>query len=143
CLGIALAYPDKCLQGALPLVSSSIIWRMDMRRAATDMMRSFSIDPLGRHKHIYALQAERDKRPQRSRNVQSLAICYVLVAEESLRLVFEQALARFTEDLPFLYEEEQEDPEAIAYLREEMEDFQSLGDRANYQEQQDEDGRQI
>ncbi len=142
CLGIALAYPDKCLQGALPLVSSSSIWRMDVRRAATDMMRSFSIDPLGRHRHIYALQAERDKRPQRSRDVRCLAMCYVLAADESLRVPCEQAVARFTEDLPFLYREEQESPEDIAYLREEMENFQIWGDIANYRQQQVDGGVQ-
>jgi hypothetical protein len=143
CLGIALAYPEKCLQGALPLVSSSAIWHMDVRRVVADLSGSSNFDPFGHHQHIYALQAERDKRPQRSQDVRSLAMYYVLTAEEALRVAFEQAVSRFTEDLPFLYQEEQEIPEAIAYLREEMENFQLWGDRANYRQHQTDNGVQI
>ncbi len=66
--------------------------------------------------------------------MRSLATYYVLAADESLRATFERAVARFIEDLPFLYREEQEAPDAIASLREEMENFQVFGVRANYRQ---------
>lgn len=143
CVGMGLAYPDKCLKAALPLVSSPRVWFMDVRRSAADMIPSFAWDPLGRDKPIYELQAERDKRPQRSRSVRFLSMPYLFLKDHSLRVSFEQALASFTEDLPFFYEEQRDDPEEVAALRKEMEDFQLCSDRKNYRGQETEAGIQI
>ena len=143
CLGMALAYPEKCLTAALPLVSSSAVWLMDVKRVSRDASKSFGVGHLGRHRHIYKLVAERDKRPQRSRDVRSRAMYYMFVRGESLRVSFEHAVDQFTEELPFFYQEERESPEAKAYLWEEMENFQIFGDRANYRQQQVENGVQI
>jgi hypothetical protein len=52
CLGIALAYPAKCLKAVLPIVSSPAVWKMDIARFGADRKESFSFDPLGRYKVI-------------------------------------------------------------------------------------------
>jgi hypothetical protein len=140
CLGIALAYPKQCLKAALPLMCSPAVWFMDVGRVAADATPSFDWDPLGRDKHILALRAERDKRPQRSHDVRNLACYYVFSQEEALRVPFEQAIEHFTEDLPFLYEGQRTDAEAATWLRERMENLQIHGLRGLYRKQQTEEG---
>ena len=39
---------------------------------------------------------------------------YVLSSDDSLRVSFEQAVEKFTENLPFRYQEEKSDPNAVA-----------------------------
>ena len=136
CLGIALAYPKKCLRAALPLVCSPAVWTMEIPRVAADRQGSFKFDPLGTHRTIYRLEEERDKRPQRSLEVRNLAPYYALSDDETLRTSFERAVGRFTEELPFRYQEEREDPDAVAALRERMENFQIYGNRDNYRAQE-------
>jgi hypothetical protein len=131
CLGIALAYPSKCLKAALPLVSSPVVWLMDIRRHADDLGGSWKFAPFGQREFIYEQVEERDKRPQRSLDVRNLAMHYMLSEDDSLRTLFEQAVARFTEDLPSL-QEEQENPELVAAVLERLEEFQVFGDLANY-----------
>lgn len=143
CLGIALAYPDRCLRAALPLVCSPAVWTMEIPRLAADEQGSFKFDPLGTHRTIYRLEEERDARPQRSLEVRHLAPRYALSDDEALRTPFEQTVGRFTENLPFRYQEEREDPEVVAELRERMEDFQVYGDRDNYRARQTDEGIQI
>jgi len=46
--------------------------------------------------------------------------------------LFEQAVARFTEDLPSL-QEEQENPELVAAVLERLEEFQVFGDFHSFQ----------
>jgi hypothetical protein len=143
CLGIALAYPDRCLRAALPLICSPAVWTMEAPRFAADEQGSFKFDPLGTHRTIYRLQGERDARPQRSLEVRHLAPRYALSDEEALRIPFEQAVGRFTENLPFRYQEERDSSEAVAELRERMEGFQVYGDRDNYRVRQTDEGIQI
>lgn len=131
CLGVALANPQACLAAALPIVSSPAVWVMDIARRGPDGRVSFNFDPLGSHKHIYDLCAERDKRPQRSRDVRGLSLFYLCSANESLKDAFMQAVAAFSENLPFYYEEQREDAEEVRTLQEKMEEFQIYGDPAN------------
>ena len=143
CLGIALAYPERCLRAALPLVKSSAVWTMEISRFISDSQGSVRLDPLDTHKTLYRLQDERDARPQRSLEVRHLAFEYVFSDDEALWESFEQAVGRFTENLPFRYEEEREDPNAVNALRERMENFQIYGNRENYRARQTDEGIQI
>jgi hypothetical protein len=136
CLSITLAYPDKCLKAALPIASSSAVWLMDIQRLVSDQIGSFKFDALGRHRYLYELQAERDRRPQRSLEIRDLAPAYLFSDDDTLSNSFEQAIARFTDDLPFLYVEMREDHEEVARLRERVENFQALGNRENYRRRQ-------
>ncbi len=141
CLGVALAFPEQCLAAALPLISSSAMWRLDMARAAQDR-RSPIYVLYHDYRLIYETRAERDQRPQRQRTLPFLA-GYYLFADNSLRTLFEQAVAQFPEHLPFLFEEERDDPAFVSSLKEWVEQIQVYGDRANYRRQQVGDQTQI
>lgn len=141
CVGIALAYHQKCLQAALPLASAPLVWLMDIARLATDSGGSFAWDPFERDKVIYMIQAERDKRPQRKLDIRNLAPLYLFTGGADLREQFERAVARFTEELPFFYEEEKENEASVMRRRQEMDLFQTFGDPQRYKATQLDDGR--
>jgi hypothetical protein len=143
CVSIALAFPRECLRAVLPVVSSPAVWDMDIRRFTGDLGGSFGGDPFGRHAYIYKLQAERDKLPQRHMEVRHLSPYYLFVADESLRTEFEQAVARFTDNLPFSYEEEREVPEVVDWIKNQMQLYQSYDDPANYRFTQTEQGVEV
>ncbi|MBW4558113.1 MAG: hypothetical protein KME59_19695 [Trichormus sp. ATA11-4-KO1] len=135
CLGITLAYPDKCLRAAIPIISSPAVWEMDISRWVNDRSNSWKfVQGFERPsvQWIYELIEERNKRPQRSLEARHLAQLYILANDESLRFPVEEAIAKFTENLPFFYQDETENAEAIAIIRERMENYQAYGNRANY-----------
>jgi len=143
CLGIALANPSTCLRAVLPIVSSPAVWKMDIKRFSDDRRKPLDYDPLGRNTVINGLVAERDKRPQRFREVRDLPVEYLFGNDPALKAQFKQAISRFAECLPFCSVEEQRDPTAVNALRESMESFQAFGDEANYYRVKAKDGVQI
>ncbi len=143
CLSVALAFPDKCLRAALPIVSAPAVWLMDIARAAADQSPSLNLNFLGRHETIYESRAERDKCPQRARDIRDLAMMYELSAPQDLRDPFENALSRFTSELPFSYQEEKDNEEFAKSLLERMENFQIYADRNNYRQRRTDKGFEI
>jgi hypothetical protein len=136
CLGIALAYPEKCLKAALPIVSSPMIWNMDISRYTSDLSGTFRFDPLERNKLIYDFLEERDKRPQRAREIRNLAVRYMLSGDNNIRNLFQQATQNFTHNLPVFTKGDLDNPEMIAYLKEDVKRFQIYGDLKNYKQRQ-------
>ena len=134
CLGVALAFPEQCLAAALPLVSSPAIWRLDMDRAAQDR-RPPLLMLYHDYKLIYDARAERDQRPQRQRTLPFLA-GYYLFANDSLKATFEQAVTCFPQHIPFLFEDERDDPASVSHLTEWVEQLQACRDYTNYRQQQ-------
>jgi len=135
CLGIAMEYPKKCLRAAMPLILSPAIWRMDIARYSSDLSHvsgSSIFDLLNLHKHIYDAQDERNKRPQRSRDIRSFALLYMLCEDSVVRTKFERAVSQFAKELPFLFEEEKDDSDLVESLRNNMELYQLYGNRDNY-----------
>ena len=136
CLSMALAYPEKCLKAALPIVSSPMIWNMDIYRYVLDLSGTFRFDPLEKNKLIYDFLEERDKRPQRSRDIRNIAVMYMLSGDNHIRSLFQQATKDFDKNLPFFTKGDQEDPKMIAYLKEDVKKFQIYGDIKNYKQRQ-------
>ena len=132
CISITLAHPQKCLKAALPIVSSPAIWSMDIERLVGDMSSRFRL-PFKRNDWVYKLLEEHDQKPHRKLDIRSLATHYLFFSDESLRISFEQAVSQFTENLPFRYKEEQENPVTIAAIHKQMENYQAFGKKENYQ----------
>lgn len=147
CVNMALTYPEKCLKAVLPIVSSPYVWEMDLARLVHDRSNSWRTlkewEWDSSKKLYYDVIERRNKRPQRSREIRQLAMYYVLSDDESLRIPFENAVAQFTENLPFWYQEEAEDPNAIASLLDKMENYQVCGKRENYRQQRNGEYLQI
>jgi len=147
CVSLAIAYPEKCLKAILPIVSSPYVWEMDLARLVQDSSNSWKIlkewEWDSSKKLYYDVIERRNKRPQRSGEIRQLAMYYVLSDDDSLRIPFENAVAQFTENLPFWYQEEAEDPNAVAPLLDKMENYQVFGKRENYRQQKNGGYRKI
>jgi hypothetical protein len=138
CLSMALAYPEKCLKVALPIAICPDIWEMDISRLAHDSTNSWDSfkEWDESNKLYYEVLERRNKRSQRSREIRGLAMYYVLSSNEFLRVPFEQAVEKFTENLPFRYQEEKSNTNAVAALRDKMENYQVFGRIENYRQRQ-------
>ncbi len=134
CLSVALVFPEQCLAAALPLISSPAMWRLDMARAVQDRRPPIYV-LYHDYQLIYEARAERDQRPQRQRTLPFLAGYYIF-ADDPVKTLFERAVAQFPEHLPFLFEEERDDPAFDSTLKEWVEQIQARGDHANYRRQQ-------
>lgn len=132
CLSVALAYPDKCLKAALPLIASPMLWFMDVERVAHDSAPVIFPDLLGHYEHIDAINSERNKRPQRGLDVRGLSMHYIFQGGDELRSAFKQAVDQFTDDLPAAYAEDREQPAWVAHARDQIEKFQWAAERSNW-----------
>ena len=143
CIAMALAYKQECLKAVLPLISRPAFWSMDIARYTFDISTSASatFDPFGQYPFHASLMEQRNKQPQRSREIRHLAYDYLFSGSNELRDSFIQAVAQFTEDLPFTYEEEKNSPERYIAIKEQMEIFQVVGDPKNFRFEKYEDGQ--
>lgn len=134
CIGITLAYQDKCIGAALPLIAQPKFWSMDIARYTFDLshVTSGTSDPFGQYPFHASLMAERNKQPQRTREIRQLAINYLFFGNRELREPYMKAVSAFSENLPFTYEEEKSSPQRVTAIREQMEIFQVVGDPGNY-----------
>jgi len=144
CLGIALGQigtsnNSQFLCAAMPFLTSPHIWRMDMRRYASDstsiITGDFKDDPVLENAYI-----AREKSLQRTVNIRNLALICELAGDD-IRLLFEKAVSSFPDNLPFLYEDEKKSESFVSDLRREMEISACSADRRNYVAEQLPDGR--
>jgi len=142
CLSIALGFPKQCLAAALPLIASPAMWRLEVARAEQDRRTPLYI-LLPEYQLTNEALDERNQRPQRQRTLPFLAGYYLFFADNPLKTSFEQAGAHFSEHLPFLFEEERDNPEFVSELSDWVEHIQVNGDRSNYYQQQVGDQVQI
>lgn len=143
CVSVALAYPDECLAAALPFASSAAIWAMDIQRSALDRSPPLEIDPFGRHRHIFDLRRERNRRPQRSLDVRALAPRYLFTHGGELREAFAGAVARFSGEQLFRYAEQRDHPASGEQLEADAERYRAYGDPENFRGAQTPEGYQI
>ena len=131
CVSITLAYPNKCLRAALPLVSNPALWDMDISRSGTDRRGRFKM-LITKKDWVYKILEEHDNKPHRKTDIRCIAADYIFCSDDSLRMAFEQAIDRFIEDLPFMCQEDRNNPAVVSSLRESMQGLQAYGKRENY-----------
>jgi hypothetical protein len=131
CLSITLSHPQQCLIAALPFVCNPAIWSMDIRRYVGDMGGRFRIPFLGKD-WIHDILKGHDQKPHRKSNIYALAPLYLFCANDSLRIMFDQAVELFTENLPFLHLEDVNNSVVVSDLHKEMQVLQAYGKKENY-----------
>jgi hypothetical protein len=132
CIGLALAFPGRCLPGVLRFIAHPLVWRMDIHRRHKDLQGPPIIDFFGRYDHINEQLRERNTRPQRRLDVRNLVTLVVLQGDDALRASLQEAFARFGDEQPFQFEEQRGRDDVIQGLRAEIEDYRGLLDRENY-----------
>lgn len=119
CFGLCLAYPERCLEAAVPFISSPVLWECDLARWSMDQINSArSLPSMGQDHPAVQAVLERAERPQRSRSVRDLAAFYAIQPDSALR---DQVLA-VIRSFP-------------------QEEYAAWGDPANYRIEERERGR--
>ncbi len=140
CLGLTLQFPTECLRSALPLLSHPILWLYDVQRVVQDMTGTTNFDPTGRNEFINKLRKDRDQQPQRRTDIRTLSPQYLFNADQELTERFSAAIARFTEDIPVLYEEQRTSAAFLEDTRRTLARYQAAATRDNYRLRQAEEG---
>jgi hypothetical protein len=135
-LGVACAVTVATQQRSevtLPLVTSQRLWKWDIKRYVQDM-GSHSSNLIGFHPHDrihFDAVVRSNTRKCRTQEIRWLASICVLCGGD-LAEKASKAIAGFTSDLPFDYDEEREDAGRVEYLRRTAEIWAEVGKRENY-----------
>ena len=135
CLGIALAYLERCLEAALILLQGPRLWLWDIARFAADSTPTPRFDPTGEYRWADEMNAARAKRPQRSRDVRVLALAYASAGGE-LWQRFEQTVSSWTPEGLLQFEEQLGRAKALDHAREQLDRIREFALRENYVEVQ-------
>lgn len=143
-LGIAVAlmlHTGQVSAVTLPLVTSQRIWDWDISRCAGDAQSHWNLMGLDVHdaKHGQAVR-NGNALPIRRLDVRALVCRFVLSADPQIAAAARAAIARFPQDLPYETQEQSQDGDAVARLREQALMWADLGDAANYHEEPSPDG---
>jgi hypothetical protein len=144
CLRLALE-TFEVSDTTLPLVTCQRLWDHDFARLVQEPQKDIDIFGLG---FITQLKGEKAKakaflgtREYRKRDVRELAMRFAISADAILRDHFKSALEAFPDALPYMIEEERDNPNRTKELREKAELWSGLGDIANYRRFSD--GKQV
>ena len=131
CLSVTLAYPQKCIKAALPIVSNLTLWSMDISRCCSDTIGRFKL-PFMKREWVYEILKEHDQKQHRKYDIRWLSTIYLFYSDEYLSSEFEQAVQSFAENLPLQRHHDQNDLVVGSQLQDEIQRYKSYGKRENY-----------
>jgi hypothetical protein len=135
CLRIAIETFDVT-ETTLPIVACQRLWEHDMARLIQEPQMDIDLFGFGFLTKLTGEKAKAkaflDSREYRKHDVRELAMRFAISKNTSLRDRFKSALEAFPEDLPYIVEEERENPERTKDLKEKAELWSGLGDIENY-----------
>ena len=117
CLGAAMARKSECLEAALSLVKSPQVWRLDISRLNSEQQKIPTFDFFGRDRDITMAREELDNWPQRHVYIGDYVQLYLSASDSHLGDDVRAAVTTFTDNLPFLFEEEKLDPEYLEVMK--------------------------
>ncbi|WP_237247948.1 hypothetical protein [Sideroxyarcus emersonii] len=142
-LGVAIAVmleSKHISEVTLPLLTSQRLWDWDIQRHTSDL--GFNVNLMGFLPHDrrhYQAVVEGNERRGRRMDVRDLAsMCVIGGGDLGTRT--SEAIIRFTDDLPFGYAEQRENPETVRQLRRTAEIWAEVGRRTNYRATPTENG---
>ena len=145
-LGLALVLALETLhvsETSLPLVTCQHLWENDTQRLVQEpsLAGLSGFAPISLTRDQMEAKNYLDTRASCKRGVRELAMRFAISPNENLRIRFQDALARFPEELPYELEEHRANPEVTASLNEEAVSNAGFGDIKNYHQQVTEDGQ--
>ena len=147
-LGLALVLALEAFhvsETTLPLVSCQRLWDHDTKRLVQEPSLagllglatvSLTRDQMEAKKYL-------DTRLSCKRGVRELAMRFAIHADKNIRTRFEEALARFPEELPYEIEEHRASPDVTAALKESAVLNAAIGDIKNYRQHVTEDDQVV
>jgi hypothetical protein len=140
CLGVAMAFPARCMRAALPLVSSPRIWSYDVNRLVRDTHEGSPGSFFPKWRHIDEIVKLRSERPQRKVDIRQFVMAYMLSPDHALRDAFVAAVSSFSLEAFHSFEEQKTDHDFERHARDLLARFQAIADSANYQATTQPDG---
>ncbi|ATQ43385.1 hypothetical protein CSW64_13675 [Caulobacter mirabilis] len=127
---LALAHPLNAVASALPLVTSTHVWKWDMARASEDQggMPANELADWVSHRHLMMGVRRLNQKPHRRQSIRDLVPYYVFWHEKAGRARYIKGIRSFVKKLPLTYKEEKQDKEHIEDLRERMSWFAEQAD---------------
>lgn len=134
CVAIAMANPKKCLEAALPFITSPRLHEWDIRRSVQDGRNSMA-NLIGSPKDRPFLEdvAKRNLLPHRQLILRNLIGDYLFNSNEELRTEFTQRIyALSEEDLLFDFAEQHNDEAITQELRERVQRLKAMATTENW-----------
>ncbi|WP_247284278.1 MULTISPECIES: AAA family ATPase [unclassified Bradyrhizobium] len=120
----------------LPIVTCQRLWDHDFARLIHEPQKDMDLLGLGSLTQLKGEKAKAksflDSREYRKHDVRELAMRFATSNDTRLRGRFKKALEDFPKSLPYLVEEERENPERTRELKEKAELWSGLGNIENY-----------
>lgn len=138
CASVALANFEKCKEAIVPILENSAFWRMDIDRRLKDSYATSQIEMASqltlsgdRSEFNYVLKLA--KQEHRNRDIREF-VMHILFMDfpEILGERILTAIKNFTENLPFLYEEEKANTGFIEQWKKTTEIWSATTDPKNY-----------
>lgn len=144
-LSLCLAYPEKSLECALPLVTCPYLWEWDLSRATQDGVGVHSNEIGDWHRYGTHLKAVRNLNnyPHRKLELRNLLVYFVCSSDEDLKNRYTSAIRDFPNASPISYEEEKVHEAHLKALRKSMSFYSEQGDPANFKAGPAPDGKRI
>jgi hypothetical protein len=141
-VSLALVAPDKRAIEALPLLTCPALWMWDIQRHVHDM--GTPSNEIGNWlQYRTYMQAVRDlnQKPHRKQDIRNL-VPYILVSGQQDAIeAYTKDIRSFPDRLPVSFKEELDDPDHVAALKKQMQNFADQGDPQYWKMQQTNDGQ--
>lgn len=140
-VSLCLAFPEKAIRSAVPLVTCPHLWGWDIKRWMDD--RGLPPNQIGdwhRHKTQMSAVKTLNERPHRKEEIRQLLPRILFGGDDALQKAALAGVASFVERLPFEYEEEKQSPEHVADIEKKMSVFAEWGVLTNWRVQETENG---
>lgn len=142
-VSLCLAHPGVSVACAFPLVTCPYIWEWDIRRLVQDSTPTNEIGAWNTSRALLGALRTLNRRPHRKQDIRSLIPYFLFSGNETLTETFIASVRSFPDRLPLSYEEEKNNPEHIAAMREKMVLFSEQADPRYFKVAMAEDGRNI
>ncbi|MHB1400413.1 MAG: P-loop NTPase family protein [Trichloromonadaceae bacterium] len=144
-VSLCLAYPNKSIEQALPLITCPHIWKWDLTRFAHDRssMPANEIGDWQRYRFLLNAVRELNRKTHRRLCIRDMVPYFVFWDNELLKGRYTAGIRSFTERLPFEYAEETTDKAQEDGLRKSMSWHIEQADPQFWHSEPTEDGKQI
>jgi hypothetical protein len=134
CLGITLAYPNRCLAASEPFLTSPLLFEYDIGRFVNDQHGTFAISEMltGQRDDSERAAVARDSRPQRRTEIRNLVALCLFKPDEALANRVAIGVRGFVDNLSGLTALERANPDVVEGYRRHMENYAAWGDPANF-----------
>lgn len=144
-VSLCLAHTDRSIESALPLITCPHIWLWDLGRSVSDQtsMPANEIGDWIRYRHLLEAVRDLNRRPHRAAFIRDIVPYFVFWHDAAVRERYTLGIRAFTENLPFQYAHERDDPDHTAGLRKRLSWYVEQADPQYWHTEPTDDGKHV